>query len=340
MKNLFLGFLLLFMLSCKQDKTVELNEFPVKQELKGFKVDKDYFLQTSKVFTLNDSVALFLSIYNKENIFNLVNLESYDLLNSFGIIGHGPGEFTNPAKIYIEPKKEAFWISDGMQQKIFRYPIDSILNRQDFIPYEIIDTRKYGVVAAYIIDNKKLSLYSGETKEFILYSCKEGMKKGIGKSHLFFPGDRILNLTKRLKTFKRHPSRELYAVSYIREDLLLIMNKKGEILHRVKGPGFIDPLEERGDYEFPVTTYTKLCVDENYIYALYNGKKGTSMNDRGEFVLNDPERIFIFTWEGKPVKELKLEYPAFSFDLDKQRNRIITYSNALDEEIVYYNYEF
>lgn len=340
MKYLFLGFLFIFLLSCKQDKTVELHEFPVKQELDGVKVQKDYFTQTSQVVTLNDSLAIYFSYYAKENIFNFVELDNFRRIFSFGVSGNGPGEFLNPGKIFVEQNKKAFWVKDGMQQLIFRYPLDSILNDSLFVPNEIINIQEHGIVSEIEIRDGQLYLYTGQTGEHVFYKLENGEKLGIGKSHIYIPDNFIQNLNLSSEIIRKHPQKPLYAIAYISDDILLIMDENGKIIRRIKGPDFIDPMESLTSKQIPKTAYQEICVDEHYIYGLYNGGAPGYLDEHREFVYSDPMRIFVFNWDGEPIKELVLEYPTYSFDLDKNRNRIITYSNALDEEIVYYDYEF
>ena len=338
-KYLLVFAIVMLCVACNNNKTIKFEEFPIEEELKGKLVDKKYFLQTSKVYVMNDTIALFYSLYNSNEVFYFVSLNDFSLLNVCGKIGKGPGELINAG--YLSKTDDAIWLSDGMKQCIFKYPLKEAIYNENCLPDTSISTQEYGIVTPYIIKNDSLWVYAGETGEHILYKVQGTERVGLGMSHIFDPEDRLTDINRSFELFQKHPEKDLFALVYAWDDVLAIMNTNGEVLKRTEGPDMIQkPMENKENPNYPVKAYAEVHVDSNYIYGLYSGKKRGYSDENGEFVMTEPASIFVFNWKGEPVKKIVLEHPAYSFDLDKAHNRIITYSNYLDEEIVCYDYEF
>ena len=338
-KLIYILFIFLLQISCDKTGTIEFTGFPVTLTLKGEKITKEYFLNASEIHIISDSLGIFYSSTNDKNFINLINLENFDIISQCGIVGKGPGELINPGYLFFNKIDNAIWISDGMKQKIYKYPLDSIIERSNFKPKVSINYKEYGVITHFEIKDNKLSLYTGETGDYIFYQISDKTKKGIGNSLIYVPDKKYENIILSWELFKRHPSKDLMAIAYARVDKLLIINPTGEIIKKIKGPDFIE-IPDRYDVNSSIASYTTIRVDTNYIYALYSGNEGSKKDDEGNLRREDPSQIFVFNWEGEPIKRVVLEYKTFSFDLDPKHNRIITYSAYLDEEIVCYDYEF
>jgi len=339
------GWIFLFLLllwGCKGTTIKELKNFSISDTLKGHLVEKDYFLQTSEVYIVNDSVAFFYSIYNEKNAFYFIDLESFERIASSGIIGKGPGEMVRPAFLYLDSPENAIWISDAMKQVIYKFPIDSVLTQDRYLPSFFVESsfNRYGIISHFTMKEDQLEYYSGETGEYILHEVTGDSLTGIGLSHIFIPGNKFENINRSSEAFVWHPHRDLVAVTYYVDDVLLIMSSNGEIIKKVKGPDFLNPYANYSKQPLPTGAYHSLRADSQYIYALYNDDGPRVVDENGELSSEDSKWIFVFNWKGEPVKKIVLEHPAYSFDLDKAHNRIITYSNYLDEEIVCYDYEF
>ena len=341
MKNTLLILIVLSLLQTyNNDKVVKIKNFPEEQDLAGNVVKKDYVAGTSRVFILNDTVGLLFSLYNSQRCLYFVNLNTFDLINECGFIGKGSGELVNPGYIYIDKEENDIWLSDGMKNEIFKFPIDSALNINNYLPTSTIDFSKYGIVMHYAIEDNKIKLYNGQIGSSILNKVVDDIITGLGKSPLYIEDNLYENINKNVARFEKHPSKNIYAVAYYWDDVFLIMDENGEIIKRIEGPDFINPIKENPFFGYPVSAYQRICVDDNYIYCLYLGQPPGYREYDGPFVFNEAKEIFVYTWDGKPVKKLNLEYGAYSFDLDFKRNRILTYTNNLEEEIVYYEYKF
>src|SRR6056297_96513 len=198
MKKISIYILFFFIVSACNNNidTEELTKFPQTIKLDAFSIEKDYFLQTSEVHIVNDTVALFYSIYNEKNAFYFIDLESFERIARSGIIGKGPGEMVRPAFIYLDSPENAIWISDAMKQVIYKFPIDSVLTQDRYLPSFFVESsfNRYGIISHFTMKEDQLEYYSGETEKYILHEVTGDSLTGIGLSHIFIPGNKFENI--------------------------------------------------------------------------------------------------------------------------------------------------
>jgi hypothetical protein len=63
--------------------------------------------------------------------------------------------------------------------------------------------------------------------------------------------------------------------------------------------------------------FRRVQADDNYIYALYFGETIASSSEK-----KDPDLVYIFDWNGNPVKKLKLEYLVREMAIDTKNNTL------------------
>lgn len=340
MKNLYFLTVLFISLSCTQqtDSTLEIKKFKKEINLKTTEIKHDLKFGPHDIYMLNDSLALFYTLYDKDYCLRIVNINNLKLIRSAGIIGNGPGEIFNPGYIFIDEDKN-IWLSSGGTLKIFKFPLDSILIKENYRPAKSIDL-KGNIVINFTIKNDTLEYFNTLVDKQIMNKVEENgnTRKFIDK-HIITT-NKVDDMDLNFCYFKFHPTYEKFVIGYIHDDFLLIANSNGDIIRKIKGPVFIDPNEYIQHHEkMKKAAYQKIVVDDKYIYCLFRGTDKSTPDKNGRYVRNDAKTILIFNWAGDPVKRINLDRGIFNFEIDKKRNRFIAYSSECEDALISINYE-
>ncbi|TAJ08600.1 hypothetical protein DMA11_21285 [Marinilabiliaceae bacterium JC017] len=127
------------------------------------------------------------------------------------------------------------------------------------------------------------------------------------------------------------PDRSKLVLAYHFFDLIEIYSKDGTLIKAVKGPMDISPdyrlVEGDGETHMLVTDDTKICfcnifTTDKYIYASFSGNSYESESLDGW----QCENLFVYDWEGEPVKRFKLNHLIHSFCVDEESGFIYSYS--------------
>ncbi len=136
-------------------------------------------------------------------------------------------------------------------------------------------------------------------------------------------------MTERLFTHIVHPSEEKIIIVYRYADIIVGIDFNGNILFQRQGP---DMIQESPAQDFKKNTYASFKYIKNKLFGLYNGGYvRKNPKDKPKY----SENIFVFDWQGQPIANLQLEHPTYTFALDKENKKIITYATDLGELVSY-----
>jgi len=310
------------------------------------KFDREYSLQARVISTADvyqdglfcfyDTLAILTRIFNKENQIHIFD-EEFNFISSAGKKGKGPGEISNPFFATVDQEQGLLWYLDMGKKKMHKFPIDSLLRNPEYLP---IDSQAIPVpgdipillqfyphkeglfsCANYFSDTDLISFFNHNGK--VIDSL--GIKKE----------ERLLNLNSKEKgipkvtfLYQKHPIEELYVSVYKYSDVVVVVDKDGNVKAMSQGPDMINqnPNALKENYK---STYTFVDCDEKYIYALY----------QGDYVLdkdmkpNCAHTIHVFNWKGKEIAKLKLDHPIATFSIQDEHKKIIAYSQSIGEFI-------
>lgn len=250
--------------------------------------------------------------------------QNFKWINSFGQIGHGPGEIANPFFASVDHKSGILWFLDMGSRKFLKFPIDSMLNNKEFAPKEFvyIPADKFMVTQYYpsetgfsFSDFKPDSVYLSFMNMGGMVTDSTNLSR-----NLEYINDKSKSGYLNTILYEHHPSLERTVVAYRFSDRIAILDNKSRILVNAAGPDHIIQEPDITDQN-SISCYIALQCDEKYIYALYRGDTVFIDND-----LIYPKAIHVFNWEGKPVARLALDHPVTSFTLDSKNNKIISFS--------------
>jgi hypothetical protein len=128
------------------------------------------------------------------------------------------------------------------------------------------------------------------------------------------------------------------AISNAGCDMLEIYNLSGDILKTLHGPDiFINDYGNADEYSLAIDLkqcgYFDICSSSKEIYCSYSGQKLKSITD---WIASLGREMFVFDWDGNPLKRVKVNYPLAFMDYSEERNTI--YAICYDGEEFFIGY--
>ncbi|GAO30652.1 BF3164 family lipoprotein [Geofilum rubicundum] len=341
-KIILLIFALLVLLSCKKTQSQVFNEsekklpaFNSQGEL-IFEVIREYLGPYPRAIHLMDSLLVLHHERPVEywiSIFNTNGKHKKSLYRK----GRGPEEFVGVSSSgFVDGK---FWMYDFQNNIIVIIP-DLFSNPLSMFKY---DVEIPGLVIKLIDESSfvVLGFGTGTRSRFDRYNFKENkVTTGYGDINTLKNFIRItsgehnyplmMEKTTFSSFFSVKPDRTKLVAAYYYFDALEIYNATGELKVCLRGPTDKYPKLEvyhEGSGSGKITPrntkvgYGQVVSTDNYIYALYSGQ---NIFEHGFSAKN----LFVFDWNGNPIKKFKLSHPIETFCVDEKNN--IIYSLTSD----------
>lgn len=334
--NLYLTSLLLFLLvQCHNFD--HANENSTDNTFKSF---PNRSLINGTVLTDSDSLVLplrisFLADYlivvedKGHNAIKVFGARDGNFYKSFGLVGHGPGEYIGAFSIDVSPFNKEFLIYDITLSRLTLYTLDSLLTDTSYNYKKIIklnSDRGITVNVSWLAKDNFVS--SGYYRD--------------GRLCFFNPNGQNISITGSVPSGRKsHVPITVHQHAYqsylaVRPDLrkivlatryadqLEIYSESGNIESVAKGPHRFSPAYQLANARgYPTLEYTDktrfgyidLVATNNFIYGLYSGERRNKSKDShaGQF-------INVFDWEGQPVYQYKLDRKLFSIALDAKND--------------------
>jgi len=334
--------LLTLCIGCTQNKVADTIYFTYKDfgqpiELKGEILDTENLWKPSRIY-FSDSVFVaidnlygdyFVPIYSKD-----INLIAENVPK-----GIGPNESINCWTLQINA--DYIWAFDMQTQKITAYPKEDFLTTTNVVPYKTV-TFNDATVGIVSLSNKTfVASCLTDTENLLSVYDYNGVKNNAIKSP--YPplkveeADRINNKRLFENRILYNEKNNRIVVLYVYTDLIEIYDENLNLLSRIYGPDhFMPELGLRGTFVHTVRGKTKFAYNPGYltsneIWALYYG---VSPEPEMEY----PRRLFVFDYNGKPLRSYHLEYPISSFCIDEDTHTLYGLSESPETCIVKFIY--
>ncbi len=271
-------------------------------------------------------------------LINLYSSKSGKLLNEIIIRGTGPNEGLSIAKLSVGSNSTPFiWAYDITLSKFFKISKDSLISSKNYIPEQefILGKELKNIISPNFINDSLImaTTFSFDDSRYLYANTKKIIKK-VGRlpkvTHsemlLDRPNTKFPNKAFIFKAISiKHPTENKVAVFYNRADRAEFYSndKLIKILQSSKNFGPIMRVTklEKGFSveENKKTKYAYLSITSNkkYIYSLYSG---------GDAEKTTSNRIFVFNWDGKFIKEMTLDREISNIYIDAKNN--ILYCNG------------
>jgi len=298
---------------------------------------KKSFHLTGGTIYKNDSLFIGHPLWMRFHPDSFLILQDYGLSHQIKIIdlkdnkvhevipeGRGPGEMVIGWGISIIDKN--IFAFDPQLQKVIILTPDS--------------KREFRITKEYKIDAKYPMEFCPMTKDISVCLC--GLEENrltfldangkIVKKFGDFPPFQNDNIIKGdngifQAVLSASPEGNMLALANKNIDLIEIYDLKSGNTLRLQGPiglkikvvdlGISKIVEPRYD------NYLLITSNKNEIWTSYNGykmEKGTQPSSSDQI----PKQIFCFSWEGKPLRQIKLDYSFGGFDVDWANNTLYT----------------
>ncbi len=340
MKNRFFPacFIILLIIGCKTNKDEKIEKIQKHRNkiinVKDKIVDiKPSILFGNSVLYILDDILIVneISPKGKKGI-HLINKDTFKYITSTGITGRGPGEIAGAGGIGIDRKNRILWVQDHGNKVMWKFPLDSILNNENYKPSIKLDL------------NYDLFI---ETFDFLNDSIVVGVAVQILPDYSFVKSMSKLNLNSNVieKYGYVHPkavgknSSSVFALSiennfyvncYYYNDLMTICDLNGNLKYNVYGPERLNNKDNIKSYFFGVD------LIGNDIIASYIGDAGLISDQNGP-TGNIPSKLIVFDIKGNYKKTIETGDKFTYFCVDEENRRIIAYFNTRDEALGYFN---
>lgn len=302
----------------KRDQVID-----VHGRVKEIKTGNIFLNSYSDVYKLNKYIIV--CEYNSyENQIYLFDRDNFNFVVSTAPVGQGPGEIANIGFIAIDEINHVFYVNDNGKQKIFSYPIDSILTNPNYIPETkmSMNEREFPRAYQYINDTFSIGTIIKPTGNygFNQYSARWNMRTG----EIQAMPDLHPEIQKKRYDIAVSVKHGICVESYQRHDLLTIRTLSGDLKYNIYGPEWEISTKKKILYFGDVT----FCKDK--ILVLYSGTDAFTKNQHGDPVSVLPEKFMLFDLNGDYLKTFDVGYQISSFCYDESNNRLIL---SMDDEI-------
>jgi len=333
-KSIILLITVLLFSNCMGEKDKKGNAigdfFPETINLSSEKIQTAPILYSTAGLLLMDSVVIALDL-KAETIFQVLKLPQYDNVGGFINRGQGPEEevFVDPYIQHIDGNQ--FMYKNFSSVKIVNF--NTALNKLDLV--EEIDLPLNLSELWYVIKlgDKIIGSKTDEptSKEFISYDMITKEFIDFGPDFPIVEGGVKIDTTYNNSLFAKistaKPDGSAFASVYDKFPILRIYSKDGGLKEDVRfqnGQSFPHALLEMQPSEYSIgeimQNYRMIKSTDNFIYALYIGKKVKDLNAG----LNDfSNEIHVWNWEGSPIMRILLDEKIFTFDVDKNDEFIL-----------------
>jgi hypothetical protein len=327
MKNiLYALFLLLACYSCTHQsehaKTQQKrdNIVDVKQFIKEIAIE-DVLINGGAWPCLIDDY-LFIKDHRSIKHIHIFDKNNFNYINSFADRGQGPGEIAGIGHIAWDKVNRLLYVSDHGKQRIFSYPLDSVLTKDSYIP-DIkmkLDDNLFPSRYHYINDTLSIGV-------MIEPVGNSDFKPAIGKWNMATGEIKRMqhehpDIEKKRIVFDVSVDNGMYAECYCNRDLMTLCDLDGNLKYNIYGPGWSNPESRR------ITYYGDASFCGNRIIVLFSGKNSFSKETGTRFIF--PTKFLVFDLDGNYLQTLETGFPIIKFCYDSENNRMIM---SLDDEM-------
>jgi len=319
----------------------KLTEFPKTENWEFKRLSNISYYLPPEMKIINNNYLVLLTNKN-DSIIQIIDIDNGKLLKSFGRKGQGPGEFTGAFGILhtiYEPNR--FWIYDATLRRLSLYNIKNVMKHNIINPDTVISVSSdAGNPFKFCCLNSDTLVAIGS---LISRLCFYNSKGDTIKTNGYIPGKKEKNISNfvHLQAYQGALNTNFHAKKIVicnfAGDIIEIYDYEGDILKTIHGPDFFIPEYTPTQHYARITSlrcgYRALCSSSNYIYCIYSGEVSEDITD---WIVSFGKNIFIFDWEGEPIKRVKTDIRLGYVDISEEKNTI--YAICYDGEEFFIGY--
>lgn len=326
--NIIVILITIIFLSCKRSSQseIEWNEIPLKAEIMGY---DSMFLNPGTLLPLENGLFIHGERQNSENVFSIYDFDSTNMRWSYRnpliIRGRGPHEFITGT--IITGNDGVLFLADAEQNKFYRVNNvgSDILDKSKWDTLYFPTNQKYLNSICHIEGEEFLAQLVGTNLDCMFYRFKSGDSDYAPMSLPYVRTEDTKNekdmvglSLSSIGMLKGKPgtNRFVYSSQYGR--IVFIFTIDGLDI-KIDKYLFNEPYSRNNGLD-NVLGYT-MATTEKYIYLA-----SSDATDR-HYVENIPvyeyhplyyfNKVYVFDWDGNPVKQFQLDIPGGALDVDK-----------------------
>ncbi|MGE0077539.1 MAG: hypothetical protein AB7S48_06740 [Bacteroidales bacterium] len=266
---------------------------------------------------------------------HLFNKNTFEYITSTGIIGKGPREVTRQGRIAVDHKNKIMWVDDHGKKVRWKFPLDSILNNNYFMPTINADIpikfflEEYGFMNDSIVVGKAWDIVNSSTfdNKMAKLDFTKNITTAFGYMHPNATGE------KSKFSFKLSLKDSIYINGYLTSDLMTICDLNGNLIRNIYGPDWSTPNEEWRDY------FTGIDIINKHIIASFVGKDRFYYDKNSRLKYNWPTRFMVFDLNGNYEATLETGCTIIDFCVDEENGRVIAYFDNRDNPLAFFNFK-
>ena len=320
--------------SCKEkvqkhrDKIVNLSD-------KISYINPEIIFGNSLLYILGDILIVDESFPKGEKGIHLFDKNTFKYITSTGIIGKGPGEIAKPGRLGIDKKNKVFWAPDYGKRLLYKFPLDSVLNNDDFLPTitKKMNNELFIERFGFLNDSIVLGIawHITSNNSFDMTMAKLNSNTNVIEKFGYQHPDAIGKKSNAL--FGMSKLNNFYVNCFSKSDLMTICDLEGNLKYNVYGPGWFDSNKNKNSYFFDVD------VMDDIIIASYIG--GSSIIIKGNITKGAaPSKFILFDMNGEYLKTIETGFEFERFCVDEENKRIIAYFSDREEPLGYFDISF
>jgi hypothetical protein len=329
MKNTFLFSCLIsiLLLGCNNVDSDKSKTFQESSEKTVNVKDQIIDIKTDLLFqycsmTISDSILIIneLTPSGAKGI-HLFNKNNLKYITSTGFVGRGPGEITRLGESTINFNSKVIWVDDYAKMLSWKFPINSILSNENFIPTEKLrmDKDLFQIKYAFINDSITIgrSVFPTSNHSMDIATTKRNIYDSKIEKYGYHHPD--LKDRESYSGFTLSKENKRYITCFTYVDLITICDLNGKLRCNIFGPKWQSTEIKRNKFFVNVDTY------KNYIIASYIGGEGVLRLEDGGVDIIAPSKLLVFDIDGNYVKTIEVGYEFSEFCVDEDNNRVIAY---------------
>ena len=319
--------------------------FPMEEELQGrvIPIDSVFFRYPYRLEAYGDRVVI-EDLHGPDYFYHLFTYPDFRYLHSFGQRGEGPEEMQTVDDFFWNG--QTLWALDNIKSELVRWELND--SRDRMIRSERIKLDKATFRALSVVpfqDNTFLiPNYSGDSR-----FCQVDRTGKLLKKWGEIPTDRKSDLQKYPYAFgygwisfiDYSPKTGTLVAATQLGEVLEVWNIKKNTHKVIKGKLGEPEFEILPEYAIPAGAvgHNDIRVTDRFIYVIYRGisiKEEMLAHQKGKPLPQGGQTIRVFSLDGTPLKEYKLDHSVSGIWVDEQAGKMWALDVNSDEPLVEY----
>ena len=355
-KNLFIIFLSLLLVSCKEKQTDSILDYfsvthLLKHQVLEISEESDYLLNPEAILIVENILVLYEYQQFK---FLVIDPGQKKVLKSWGTSGNGPGEIVGIMDFYNHYTGRGINAWDAMLRRLYHCSYESLKDSTEVKFQEIIGNTsnklfdKFFPNVLQMNDSMFLCLGGSSNKRFELINIRNNQTYETGE---YPPMEQETNVMQGIRDIayngliRFNPKENKVAFLSLESEMFEIFEVKESGLELVYGSYTSIPQYQQVSTGGGITAKLVdpagfkgrnywISTNDEYIYILYAKKMPDEDTSSKRFSPNSANDLLVFNWKGKPVKHYQLDCAVNSIAVTSDSKRIYGISTDNEEPVM------